>query len=122
MNTDNTTLSLKEMVWKQLIDYIDSEDLFFPFKIRQKVSDEAHQILDEFVELMLERKMLVEFRRKNIFNRIALWIFKRKIKDHEKKDELTQIYVKGPNWDVYKDQTYAEVAGIEEESNQEIIH
>lgn len=119
---EENTLSLKEIVWKQLLDYIESEDLFFPFKIRKKVSEDAHETFEEFLELMLEKKMLIEFRKKSIFNRIALWIFKRKMKDREDKDQITQIYVKGPAWETYKSSTYAEVAGLADLDNKEIVH
>jgi len=113
---DEATQGLKEIVWRQLIDYIQSVDLFFPIKIRNQVSEDAHQTLDEFLELLKEQKMLVEFSKKSIFNRIAHWIFKRKIKQREDREQLAQIYVKGPNWDSLKTKTYAEVTGTTEDS------
>lgn len=123
-----TTENLKELVWNQLVDYIESEELFFPFKIRQKISEDADETFNKFLELMIDKKMLVEFQKKSIFNRIAMWIFKRKIKDNANRDELMQIYVKGPAWEEFKGHSYAEVAGVAEaaendkNNTNEIVH
>lgn len=118
----DATQSLKEIVWKQLIDYIESEDLFFPYKIRKQISEDAHQTFEDFLELLLEKKMLMDFKKKNVFNRIAHWIFKRKIKERDDKDQLSQIYVKGPAWEENKGKSHAEVAGLEQPGDAEIIH
>jgi hypothetical protein len=118
----NVTQDLKEIVWKQLIDYIQTEDLFFPFKIRNQVSEDAHETFEEFLQLLLEHKMLIEFKKKSFFNRIAHWIFKRKIKERDDKDQLAQIYVKGPNWEENKAKSYAEITGQDAPKKSETVH
>jgi hypothetical protein len=103
---------IREIVWKQLIDYIDSEELFFPAKIRNQISEDAHEILDLYVSIMLDRGMLREFRKMSVINRIAFWFFKRRMRKQQQDDQLTEVYVKGPEWDSGKECSFQQLSGL----------
>lgn len=118
----NEKTELREDVWKQLVDYIESEDLFFPVKIRQRISAEVYDIFDSFIDLMLRRKMLLEFRKKSVYNRIAHWLLKFKMRKKVNKTELVEIYVKGPNWEIDKARTFSDLLGDEKPIVEEVIH
>jgi hypothetical protein len=113
---------MREIVWRQLIDYIQGEDLFFPFKIRRRITEDAYPILDEFIQLMLEREMLVEFQRKNFFNRIAHWFYTRKIRKQGNEEDVLEVYIKGPNWLKASEHTYAEISGQIQPEGGELTH
>lgn len=98
-----------ETVWRQLIDYIDSNDLFFPQKIRQNISGEAEVIFESYMALMKARKMLIKFEKKSISNRIALWLFKFRFRKRKKNAELLDIFIKGPAWKELKDKPLSEL-------------
>lgn len=109
---------LREQVWRQLIDFIDPEELFFPFKIRKMINEEAHPILDGFLTLMIDRGMLVEFQQQSMVNKIAHWFYRFRIRKSEDKENMLEVYAKGPNWEAHKDRTFAQLAGeIEEEED-----
>ena len=121
MSTEAEQTQLRETVWRQLVGYIDEQEFFFPFKIRQQISEDANPILDDFVKLLIERSMIVEFRRKSFFNRIAHWIYRRRMKRQNQDPELLEVYTKGENWDTAKHRTYAELAGVIEADSEEIV-
>lgn len=98
-----------EKVWRQLIDYIDSSDLFFPQKIRQNITGEAEIIFESYMKLMIERKMLIKFEKKSISNRIALWLFKFRFRKRNRTAELLDIFIKGPAWKELKDKPLSEL-------------
>ena len=121
MSIENEQTRLRETVWRQLVGYIDEQEYFFPFKIRQQISEDAYPILDDFINLLIERGMLVEFKRKSFFNRIAHWIYKRRMKRQNQNPELLEVYTKGDNWETAKTRTYAELAGVIESPGEEIV-
>jgi hypothetical protein len=88
----------KDQVWRNLLEYIDSQDMFFPTRIRSKLNPEAEKIFDEFLELMLRHKMIIPFKKKNLTNRIAHWIFWLRTKLSSKNRQVQQVFVKGPGW------------------------
>lgn len=110
------------MVWRQLLDYIESEELFFPFKIRRNISPDAHVILNEFVSLLVERNMLVDFRRKSLSNRIAMWIYRRRLRKLAERDEILEVYVKGPYWETGKVRSWIELSGTLDQTHPEVAH
>lgn len=121
MSTEIEKKRLRETVWRQLIGYIEEQEYFFPFKIRQQISEDAYPILDDFINLLKERGMIVEFQRKSFFNRIAHWIYKRKMRKQNQNPELLEVYTKGDNWETGKNRTYAELAGVIESTPEEEI-
>lgn len=88
----------REQVWRNLLEYIDSQDLFFPRRVRSRLNPEAEKIFDDFLELMLRHKMIIPFRKKNPTNRIAYWFYWLRTKLFSKARKVLKIYVKGPGW------------------------
>lgn len=111
--------TIKEVIWRQLIQLIEEDQLFFPEKIRKRINDEARPFLEEFLDIMLKNGMLMEFRKKSLSNRIAHWIFKVKIRKRENKGGLLEIYVKGSGWEKLKKLSYLQITGVQtlEQSN-----
>jgi hypothetical protein len=114
--------AFRETVWRQLLDYIEMEELFFPFKIRRNISPDAHVILNEFISLLIERKMLVDFRRKSLSNRIALWIYRLRLRKMAERDEILEVYVKGPYWETGKTRSWSQLSGVLEGASAEVAH
>ena len=111
----------QEQIWHQIIKIIDSEEMFIPWKIKQQISPQEHWIFDNYMKVMLDNKMLIEFKSKGLFNRIAYWMIARKFKNHENKKELLDLYVKGPKWETNKQLNFQQVGGdISAEGN--IVH
>ena len=106
--------NIKEAIWRQLIELIEAEELFFPEKIRKRINEESKPFLAEFVDTMISCGMLIEFSKKSLSNRIAHWIFKVKIRKKENRDGLLEIYVKGPDWEKLKSLSFAQIKGSEQ--------
>ena len=88
----------KEQVWRNLVGYIESQDLFFPSQIRSRLSPVAEEIFEDFLGLMLRHKLLIPFKKKNIAHRLAYLFFWLKTKLFSREKRLVEIYVKGPAW------------------------
>lgn len=94
--------NIKEVIWRQLIELIEADKLFFPEKIRKRINDGAKPFLADFLKTMIDCGMIVEFKQKSLSNRIAHWIFKVKMRKKENRENLLEIYVRGPEWERLK--------------------
>jgi len=88
----------KDQVWRNLLEYIDSQEMFFPAKVRGHLNPAAEEIFDEFMSLMLRHRMLIHFKRSGLVNRFAYIIFWLKKKLFSRDRRVPEIYVKGPGW------------------------
>lgn len=88
----------KEQVWRNLLEFIDSNEMFFPEQVRSRLNPAAEEIFEEFISLMLRHKMIVPFRKSSFTNRIAYMLFWLRTKLFSKQKRVPEIYIKGPGW------------------------
>lgn len=92
----------QEKVWRNLLDYVESQDMFFPDLIRNRLNPAALEIFERYLSLMLEHEMLIPFRKQSFFNRVASWLLWLRFKLFKRKQKVPQVYVRGPGWDQWK--------------------
>lgn len=88
----------REHVWRNLLEYIDSQDVFFPSVVRSQINPAAEEIFDEFIKILISHRMIIPFKSRSLAYRLAyvlLWIRHRVIRREKK---MPEIYVKGPGW------------------------
>ena len=103
----------KDKVWRNLLDYIDSQELFFPALVRQRLNPEAEEIFDEFLEIMKSHRMIVPFRRRNLSHFIAyilLWIRYRVFRWGK---PVPEVFVKDSGWSESCARPLDELVGVE---------
>jgi hypothetical protein len=105
----------KDKVWRNLLEYINSQDIFFPDLVRNRLNPGAAEILDEFIDLMLRHKMIVPFKRCSLAHRFAYFILWIKLRIFKRKKKMPQIFVRGPGWAEPGGQSLDELAGDEAE-------
>ena len=88
----------KEQVWRNLLEYIDSNEMFFPEHVRSRLNPAAEEIFEEFIALMLRHKMIVPFKKSSLTNRLAYMLFWLRTKLFSKQKHVPVIYMKGPGW------------------------
>jgi hypothetical protein len=106
----------KEQVWRNLLEYIDSQEMFFPGRVRSRLNPEAEKIFDEFLGMMLRHRMIIPFKKKNFTNRIAHWVFWLRTKLFIKDKLVPRIFVKGPGWKEPGGQSLDEIMSAEDGS------
>ncbi|HUX07380.1 MAG TPA: hypothetical protein VMX35_08710 [Acidobacteriota bacterium] len=107
------TVIEKDQVWRNLLEYIDSQELFLPSRVRSRLNPEAESIFEEFIGLMLCNKMIIPFKKKNLTNRIAHWIFWLRTKLFSRDRKVPTIYVIGPCWKEPGGQSLDEILNAE---------
>lgn len=112
----------QEVIWRQIIELIETEEMFIPWKVEQRISPEAHEIFKKYLAIMIESGMLVEFRSQSLMNKFTFWMLKQKFKNHENRDELLNLFVKGPKWDTYKSLSFTQIGGDIEGTEEKITH
>jgi hypothetical protein len=108
----------KERVWRNLLDYIESQDMFFPDVVRGRLNADAESIFNEFMEQMLRRRMIVPFKRSGFVNRIAYVLFWLKTKLFSRDRRVPEIHVRGPGWQEFRGLSLSEVEGREADKDQ----
>jgi hypothetical protein len=101
----------KDKVWRNLLEYISSQDIFFPDLVRNRLNPAAAEIFDEFIDLMLRHKMLIPFKQRSLAHRFAYILLWLKLRIIKRKKKVPQIFVKGPGWAEPGGQSLDELAG-----------